>query len=143
MISCKDDDIKWAMTVSLFMSHSLFCSIRDVVSTRPKGFSWFWLIVTQIYAGESMTYRRRDIRKDGLGFFVFFSSMKWGIFMRGRKVQGSGGVAEFTKMWKNLQKIWQNLQKMHSRAFCSCRNGTNFVNLPCLFQPKTIRKCAK
>ena len=23
--------------------------------------------------------------------------MKWGIFVRGRKVQGSGGVAEFTK----------------------------------------------
>ncbi len=40
------------MTVSLLMSHSPFNSIRDVVSTRPKGFSWFWLIVTQIYAGE-------------------------------------------------------------------------------------------
>jgi hypothetical protein len=50
--------------------------------------------------------------------------------MRGRKVQGSGGVAEFTKMW-------QNLQKMHPRAFCSCTDEEFFVYLPCLFQPKT------
>jgi hypothetical protein len=56
--------------------------------------------------------------------------MKWGIFDAGRKVQGSGGVAEFTKMW-------QNFQKLHPRAFCSCRNERNFVHLHCLFQPKT------
>ena len=53
----------------------------------------------------SMTYRRRDIRKDGLGFFVFFSSMKWGIFDAGTKSTGERGsgriyknVAEFTKI---------------------------------------------
>ena len=40
------------MTVSLLMSYSLFYSIRDIVSTRPKGFSWFWLLLTQAYAGD-------------------------------------------------------------------------------------------
>ena len=50
--------------------------------------------------------------------------------MRGRKVQGSGGVAEFTKMW-------QNLQKLHPRAFCSCTDEKYFVCLTYLFQSKT------
>jgi len=44
-------------------------------------------------------------------------------------IPSGGVVAEFTK-------IWQNLQKLHPRAFCSCRNGRFFVNL----QPETIKR---
>ena len=50
--------------------------------------------------------------------------------MRGRKVQGSVGVAEFTKKVAEFTKI----------AFFglfACRNERNFVYLPCHFQPKT------
>jgi len=49
--------------------------------------------------------RRRDIQKDGLGFFVFFFSMKWGIFDAGTKSTGERGE------WQNLQKFGRIYKK--------------------------------
>jgi len=54
---------------------------------------------------DNKTPRRRDIQKDGLGFFVFFFSMKWGIFDAGTKSTGERGSG---RIYKNLAEFTKN-----------------------------------